>query len=605
MTGDPKSDKFEDRDVGARGQAASDADTDLADQVERVVSLLHKLETLYAQTPPRPDGLSAPASRYDDDRGRPDLDEDFLERFSAIHNNTPPRAITDQYARGGAGQQRAQDYGQPPPIPGRAAAGANADPGSSYKGALRQHEAEVKAKPNLLTKVGFAVAAILAIVLTLPWLVPAALGPEWRQSLAGNAPPAALPAAPTKVAAAPKAPAPPPKLVQVESPAAPKARPEAPKLPPPPASPPEVDTGEGDFSGAAPAETAMIETPDPVEAPPAPKPATASPPARPAPPVFEETSKEEAWRAAALQAILDQRTAWRNAKTSGDWSGIAQASPVDSRTFGEFDPPSSAAAAAPPGDDGGSRMAALETGQGDAGSATQVADTCESALVEGDQRSVRLSLADPDRTGTHTELVVNDISYRAMFGADGRLSLEAPRLDESPVLRWVQRDGSVCQRNVPRPEGPPSLQVAVMWSGDLGLELDVVEPHSWPGSPTGYITSLQPNLEGAHGAGAIRAFGRQGDPNRALVYSVATADIGASGVLNVQVKLSPRAEGGGTCGASAEVFTNAEVLYEVYIVRDDGAAGKFRRENKAYAFKVPPCGATAAYQRIERLSVRF
>ncbi len=598
MTGDPKSDKIESKDdatAQARTwSASSEPDPDLADQVERVVSLLQKLEALYAQAPAKNEGPSIGHGREQDDRGGYDVEDDFLERFAAGNGD---RLGGSARARG----LELEDHRQPPPIPGRGGRGAPADP-AFYKGALRQHDRELKPKPNLLTKVGLGLAAGLAVLLTLPWLVPAALGPNWRQTLAGVTPADGDQLPPTKVAAprrplAAPAESAPIEKIPVESPARNRTVESA----------EERNAGEGDRAEAAveEVEAAALDPRQAAKTPSATPPVkAAAPPVKAAPPVEDEASKEDAWRAAALQALLDQRTAWNNAWASGDWSGIAQTAPVDSRTFGEFDPPFSGAAASASASSGG-KMAALDDGSPSNDAAALVADTCESANVESDQRAVRLSLADPARTGSQTELVVNDISYRAMFGGDGRLNLEAPRLDETPVLRWVQRDGRVCQRTVPRPVGPASLQFAVMWSGDLGFELDVVEPRSWPGSPTGFITSLAPNTDGSHGAGVIRSFGRTGDPNRALIYAVATEDIGNDGVINVQVKLSPRAEGGGTCGASAEVFTNAEVLYEVYIIHDDGPDGKFRRENRSFAFKVPPCGATAAHQRIERMSIRF
>jgi hypothetical protein len=249
-------------------------------------------------------------------------------------------------------------------------------------------------------------------------------------------------------------------------------------------------------------------------------------------------------------------------------------------------------------------LAALDSGP-IPGPAADAADTCESASIVSDQTSLKLSLADPSRAGAQTEVAVNDISYRAVFGADGRLFLEAPRFDETAVVRWVQGDGAVCQRTVARTAGSPMVQIAVMWSGRQEFELEVVEPHSWPGSPSGHITSMQPNLDRSHGAGVIQSFGKAGDPVRSLVYAANLSDIGDTGVLNVQVKLSPHAEGGGTCGSSAEVFTNAEVPYEVFIVRDNGQEGAFKKESRSYAFNVPPCGATASNQRIERLTIRF
>jgi len=561
----------------------------LADQVERIVSLLHKLESLYANAPAA-SGAEAEAAGPRPSRGAfdpGDPEDDFLERFSAARRDRP-------FEAGIARRPEPAGVRSPPPIPRPEAGGGAPDPAFWYKGALRQHEREVSRKPGVLTKIGLAFAAVLAAMLTAPWLIELAGKSDWRQQVAGL--PLGGESRPAREAAdrAAPPPSPPPETAAAVAPAAP-----APDAAPGPGavlSEPDALAG-GQDAGPEAAKGFVSAAVEPE--PPA---AVAEPPAAGPAPGGDLASKEEEWRVASLQAILDQRAAWAKAKATGDWSAVKNAPPVESRSFGVFESPETANVEAGGGATG-SRFAALEGPVAPSGA--DAADTCESALVESDQTSVRLSLSDSSRAGTQTELAVNDVSYRVLFGEDGRLNLEAPRLDETAVVRWVQRDGSVCQRTLPRVAGPAFVQVAVMWSGDIGLELDVVEPHSWPGSPTGYITAFQPNLDGTHGGGSIRSFGHPGGANRALAYAAPVGAIGDAGVLNIQVKLAPRAEGGGSCGSSAEVFTNAEAPYEVYIVRDAGPGGAFRRENKSFAFNVPPCGATANSQRIERLSIRF
>lgn len=578
MTGE--SDK--DRESGV----SAEQDGDLAEQVERVVALLNRLETLYSE------GASKTRTVGTDPRtgSSPivgDVPDAVIERFAPVRPGAEVMPGTETVIPGlipGGSPQSAM----PPPIPsGFAGSGVPGSGFGQHGGALRHQPYEAVPQRKTTAAMGLGAAGILAVLLLGPWVIAGFKGIDWRGGVARIAPDQTQPLA---------------------------GHATVPAEPFPTASG-SIDEGEKESASASLGAPPPAGTDGPAAGEPAkganspeasPAASTDSAPAEPASPLPKADTAANVPAAGDIgEGDRDEPPpAAESAPASGPAAG--QPAPADSSTqFAAIDPtpppvPPAAPANTPeaPADAGAPPAAGSDA-------AVTPSIPCDVFMGDSDQTTVRLSMTDAKRAGQSLVLKVNDLNYRAAYDETGTLEFKAPRLDATTWLRWVDGDGSLCQKAVPGGAGSPLFQVAVIWGGELTLELHVIEPRSWPGNPVGHISPIQPNSDLTHGFGSLQLFGRTGDPTRVQLYTVAPDKIGSDGLLNLQVKLAARPEGGGTCGSSAEVFDNNAVPYEVVIVRDNRPDGTYGREVKSFAFSLPPCNAVANQQRIERMSVRF
>ena len=209
---------------------------------------------------------------------------------------------------------------------------------------------------------------------------------------------------------------------------------------------------------------------------------------------------------------------------------------------------------------------------------------CSAHFVEGELGLLSMTLVDRSRAGSSMIVKVGDLDYRATFAADGRLGLVAPSLSDAPVFQWAHADGTPC-RQVSAAARSPRLSIALVWAGYAGLEMHVIEPNSWLGSPVGHVSSSRPNLDGTHGAGKFRTFGHPGDSTRVQHFVVDTAKLGDRRFLNAVVTLD-RA-GIGDCAEGGQA---SEVHYQVHIHRGGGRNDARHPEVRSMAFQLPRCG---------------
>jgi len=225
---------------------------------------------------------------------------------------------------------------------------------------------------------------------------------------------------------------------------------------------------------------------------------------------------------------------------------------------------------------------------------------CSVHLAEGEPGLLSMALVDQHRAGTSTVVRVDDLDFRATFMPDGRLSLVVPRLSDFPVFQWALADGSPCRQNA-NAALSPQLSIALAWAGFAGLELHVIEPNSWLGSPAGHISSSRSNLDGVHGVGRFRAFGQPGDSTRVQLFVADTNRLGDRGFLNAVVTL----ESAGT-GSCADAGQPSEIRYQVYIHHGNRGSDPRHPEVRSMAFQLPRCGEPESDRRLaENVLVKF
>lgn len=210
--------------------------------------------------------------------------------------------------------------------------------------------------------------------------------------------------------------------------------------------------------------------------------------------------------------------------------------------------------------------------------------SCSALLAEEEPGMLRITLVDQHRAGSSIIVRVNDMDYRATFAADGRLALAVPSLSDAPVVQWALADGTPC-RQLATVTLLPRLRIALAWAGYARLEMHVIEPNSWLGSPVGHISSDRPNLDGIHGAGQFHTFGQPGDSTRVQLFVVDFARLGDRGFLHAVITLDRASIG--TC---AEVGQTSEVRYQVYVHHGALRSDVRHPEVRSMAFQLPRCG---------------
>ena len=185
--------------------------------------------------------------------------------------------------------------------------------------------------------------------------------------------------------------------------------------------------------------------------------------------------------------------------------------------------------------------------------------SCSAILAEEEPGMLRITLVDQDRAGSSIIVKVNDMDHRATFAEDGRLTLAVPSFSDAPDVQWALADGTPC-RQLANVTLLPRLRIALAWAGHARLEMHVMEPNSWLGSPVGHISSDRPNLDGIHGAGQFYTFGQPGDSTRVQLFVVDFARLSDRGFLHAVITLDRASIG--TC---AEVGQTSEVRYQVYV----------------------------------------
>lgn len=584
-------------------QAEPEGEGDLAEQVERVVSLLHRLETLYAESPQPTDD-----NDYDLATGQRSELSDFDVSYDTL--DRPAESFEDRLAQGLPTREfvplrrdsiyvEASSGPLPPSLSEplrlqfleRADDAAPADEGQWYRGALREHQEAVPQKSKITARIGMLIASVLVAFLALPWIIALFLGPNWERTIGERSfQTAELPSGRNL---GPMTPVVPDEAVATD--ASPWAATVTQDGPPDPV--PQDPSTQDPTTADAEVPKSLAQEAEPVArsvipemAPP--EGVTPSSAPTPEPDVTPDTARslatpEQVTPADPRSPALERIFALRKAQSQGDWTRAKEIQDEIDRE-GAREAEQQMATWVPPKDP------------------SLAYTSCDEALVVADQKTLRLTLDEPGRAGTTLKIQVDDFDYRASFAADGKLSLEAPRFKQESVVRWLRNDNAPCTRPITAAGEASVLHVALVWKGEVGLELHVVEPGSWPGNTTGYVSPLQSNDDSSRGAGSLRTFGMGSDPVRIQVYSVFYDRIAKESVFNVQVRLAPRLAGGGTCGSIAGVFDNEELPYDIYIVRDGGAAAPYRREVQSFAFKVPPCGATASQQDATlRLPIRF
>ena len=224
---------------------------------------------------------------------------------------------------------------------------------------------------------------------------------------------------------------------------------------------------------------------------------------------------------------------------------------------------------------------------------------CNALLAEQEPGLLKMTLVDQPRARSSIIVKVDDLPYRATFATDGRLTLVMPRISDTPVLQWALVDGTPC-RQLATTTRSGWVRVALIWAGNADLQMHMIEPNSWLGSPVGHISSAKPNLDGSHGAGRFRTFGLPGDSLRVQLFVVDPARLGDRRFLNALVVLNPTA-----AGNCSEVGAASEVRYQVYI--QDSRPGEVRHpEVRSMAFQLPRCGEPESNRvRSENVVVRF
>ena len=231
--------------------------------------------------------------------------------------------------------------------------------------------------------------------------------------------------------------------------------------------------------------------------------------------------------------------------------------------------------------------------------------SCAASLTGTDQGVVMLAMTDTSRAGKMTTIAVDDLNYRTAFDANGVLRFEAPLLAQQAVVRWDRANGPSCEKPVVMPKAAGMLRVALVWSGEVALDLHVIEPNAWFGGPSGHISSLNRNTDQSHGAGLIRAFGDGKGAAKALVYTVEAARIAPGGVLNAFVKPAANAaKESAACADKAATGEERQVQYQVLILRTAAQSGEVQTETKSFAIAISPCGADGGGGRGERIIVK-
>jgi hypothetical protein len=224
---------------------------------------------------------------------------------------------------------------------------------------------------------------------------------------------------------------------------------------------------------------------------------------------------------------------------------------------------------------------------------------CNALLAEQESGILRIMLVDQHRARSSITVKVDDLHYRGTFAADGRLTLAVPSLSDTPILQWALADGTPC-RQVATVVRSGQLRVALVWAGNADLQMHVIEPNSWLGSPVGHISSDKPNLDGSDGAGLFRTFGLPGDSFRVQLFVVDPARLGDRRFLNALVVHNPAAE-----RRCVGIGQASEVRYEVHI-QGSRRSELRHREVRSMAFQLAGCGEPESNQaRSENILVRF
>lgn len=227
--------------------------------------------------------------------------------------------------------------------------------------------------------------------------------------------------------------------------------------------------------------------------------------------------------------------------------------------------------------------------------AIAAATACGGTVTPAGPGLLQFSMRDPGRAGTGMDVKVDGYDYRASFAGDGSLNLLVPGLSQSPAFVWVLTDGTPCRQTAPAPVAKESLQIALLWSHGADLNMHVVEPNAWVGSPTGDIHAGRPNHDGRSGIGRLNVFGTAGDSTRAQVYMAERGRLGAGGQLSAIVSL----------GGCAKPGQAAELRFEVLVQHIGDQARTFQSDAHALAFVLPPCSGTAPTWISERIPVKF
>ncbi len=237
--------------------------------------------------------------------------------------------------------------------------------------------------------------------------------------------------------------------------------------------------------------------------------------------------------------------------------------------------------------------------------ADPVSATCAASLTGTEHGVVTLAVSDPSRAGQTATIAIDDLSYRAAFDAKGALRFDAPLFAQQGVVSWDRPNATPCEKRVVMPKASGMLRVALVSSGDVALDLHVIEPNAWFGGPSGHISNLNRNEDQSRGAGRVQTFGDGFGAARTVVYTIDAARIAPGGVLNAFVNPSASdTKGSAACTQDAQKGEEPKVEYQVLILRTSPQSDDVQRETKAFSMGISPCGANAGGGRSERIIVR-
>ena len=233
---------------------------------------------------------------------------------------------------------------------------------------------------------------------------------------------------------------------------------------------------------------------------------------------------------------------------------------------------------------------------------------CAVSITAQSRGALSLGVTDPTRKGATASFDVGGRIYKAAFDAAGRLTFKAPLLAESQTVRWDNGSGTACEQTAALPADVPLLRIALVWTGDATLDLHVIEPNAWFGSPAGHISSLQPNIALTQGVGSIETYGLRSDSTNAIVYAVDATRVPPGALINAFVKpattvTNPSQPVSVDCSSSAAAPPAAEVQYQVHVLRS-GPGTPLQSDVHTYAMQVPSCGSPPGDDRAERIMVR-
>ena len=253
---------------------------------------------------------------------------------------------------------------------------------------------------------------------------------------------------------------------------------------------------------------------------------------------------------------------------------------------------------------------------------SELASPCGAQLTANPLGTMTLDLSDPARANQPLIIKVQDLAYDAAFNARGALSLTAPLLSQTNFIRWSLPDGTACTRIASLANVPGMMTIALVWSGSIPLDLQVIEPNAWFNAPSGYVSSTSPNQDHQRGLGELLTFSSPSREAGAQVqaYRVELAKLPFGATLSAFVKpASPNQKPAGSQPAFDATVTSArpaqpactsedggktvQVPYQVHIVRTGPEFGDNDRDVQSFEMAVNPCDGSAA-DRSERIIVR-